>query len=347
MAEKNFYKTLGVSKSATDDEIKKSYRKLAMQYHPDKNPGNKKAEEKFKEISEAYEVLSDPQKRKNYDQFGSADGNPFAGGNPFGGGGFGRSSSEGFGGGRARGGSSGGGDPFADIFSDFFGGGGGGPFGTGGFSTGSAGGGRSRQQQTRGSDLRYTLSVSLEEVYSGTEKVISFMRQVGPKEEAAKLSVTVPAGVKEGQRLKLSGEGDKPSGVTAGDLYVIIDIQDHLLFKREENDVLLDLPVNYPDAILGAEMEIPTLAGKAQIKVPAGTHSGQVLRLKNKGFPKLGVGGSSNGSGDMLVRLIVDTPLKVNSRQKEIIEELQRYNEETPLVKAYKDKMDTVLKNRK
>ncbi len=322
MSKKDFYQLLGVSKSSSPDEIKKSYRKLAMQYHPDKNPGNKKAEEKFKEISEAYEVLSDAEKKKNYDQFGHADGNPFSGA-----GGFNR-------GGPRPNGSNMGGDPFADIFGDLFGGGGGAnPFG----------GARSRQQAARGSDLRYTLGVSFEEVYSGAEKVVSFMRQNGSKEEAAKLSVSVPPGVKEGQRLKLSNEGDKPSGVPAGDLYVIINIQEHLLFKREEHDVLLDMPVTYTDAILGAEVEVPTLAGKVQIKIPSGTHSGQTLRLKGKGFPKLG----GIGNGDMLLRLIVDTPAKINSRQKEILEELQKYNEETPLVKNYKEKLETVLKSRK
>lgn len=329
MSKKDFYNLLGVSKSSTADEIKKAYRKLAMQYHPDKNPGNKKAEDKFKEISEAYEVLSDVDKRKNYDQFGHADGNPFSGrggGNPFGGGGP-------FGGAGSRG-NAGGGDPFADIFGDLFGGSAGGPFG--------ARGGK-QQQASKGSDLRYTLTISLEDVFSGAEKVVSFMRQNGSKEEAAKLSVSVPAGVKEGQRLKLSNEGDRPSGMPAGDLYVIVNIQDHLLFKRDEHDVLLDLPITYTDAILGMDAEIPTLSGKTQIKIPAGTHSGQALRLKGKGFPKLG----GIGNGDMLLRLIVDTPAKINSRQKEILEELHRYNEETPLVKSYKEKLDSVLKNRR
>lgn len=329
MSKKDFYSTLGVSKSASAEDIKKAYRKLAMQHHPDKNPGNKKAEDKFKEITEAYEVLSDAEKKKNYDQFGSAEGNPFAGGNPFGGGGFGRSSAGGFGTGQGRSSS----DPFADIFGDLFREGGADPFGRAGRSRGS----------TRGSDLRYTLTISLEEVFSGCEKVISFMRQSGNKEETTKLSVSVPAGVKEGQRLKLTGEGDRPTQQTAGDLYVIINIQDHLLFKRDEHDVKIDLPITYTEAILGSEKEVPTLSGKAQIRVPAGTHSGQMLRLKGKGFPRLG----GVGHGDMLIQLIVDTPSKTNARQKELLEELHRYNEETPLVKSYKEKLETVLKNRK
>ncbi len=335
MSKKDFYQVLGVSKAAQADEIKKAYRKLAMIHHPDKNQGNKKAEEKFKELSEAYEVLSDEKKRQAYDQFGHAGvgGNPFAGGagGPFGGSG-------------ARGGGS---EQFQDIFGDVFGDifgqsgrGGAGPFGGGTFNSGRARPGRG---QVRGSDLRYTLTVSFEEAAVGCEKMVSFARQAGSKEEVAKLSVTVPAGVKEGQRLKLTGEGDKPASGQPGDLFVIIDLQEHLLFKREEFDVILDLPVSYTDAILGTSIEIPTLFGKAEIKVPAGTHSGQVFRLKSKGFPKLG----ATGSGDMLVRVAVDTPNKVNPRQKEILEELHRYNEETPLVKTYNDRLQTVLRNRK
>ncbi len=328
MAKKDFYQLLGVARSATQDEIKKAYRKLAMQYHPDKNPGDKKAEDKFKEFSEAYETLSDEKKRQTYDQFGHAG----AGGNPFGGG-FG---------GQQRG--AGNADPFQDIFGDVFGdifGGGQGGRGGGAYNSGRQRGGP--RAPVRGSDLRYTLSVSFEEAATGCERMVSFMRQVGSKEESAKLAVTVPAGVKEGQRLKLAGEGDKPASGTAGDLYVIIDLQEHALFKREEFDVILDLPVSYTDAILGATSEIPTLFGKAEIKIPAGTHSGQAFRLKGKGFPKLG----SVGAGDMLVRVLVDTPNKVNSRQKEILEELHRFNEATPLVKSYQEKLQTVLRGRK
>ncbi len=335
MSKKDFYQLLGVSRSASAEEIKKAYRKLAMQYHPDKNPGNKKAEEKFKEISEAYEVLSDDQKRQGYDQFGhaGAQGNPFGSGGGFGNtGGFG-----GYGGG--FGGRNRGGADFNDIFGDVFGD----IFNQTRGAGASGGGARTRAQSNRGSDLKYTLDITLEEAAVGCEKVISFVRQSGSKEENARLAVTVPAGVKEGQRLKLSGEGDRPGSGSAGDLYVIIDLQNHLLFKREENDVVLDLPISYTDAILGKTLEIPTLFGKAEIKIPPGTHSGQNFRLKSKGFPKIG----ATGSGDMLVRVVVDTPSKTNVRQKELLEELQRYNDETPLVKSYNEKMQSVLRNRK
>ncbi len=335
MSKKDFYQVLDVAKSANADEIKKAYRKLAMQHHPDKNQGNKKAEEKFKELSEAYETLSDEKKRQNYDQFGHAG----AQGNPFGGGGFGGSQGAPFGQGS---------DQFQDIFGDVFG-----DIFSGGAARGARGnpfgqsGGRARggfsNRPVRGSDLRYSLTITFEEAATGAEKTVNFMRQNGSKEENAKLSVTVPAGVKEGQRLKLAQEGDRPGNGEAGDLFVIISLQDHALFKREEHDVVLDLPIPYTEAILGSTAEIPTLFGKAEIKIPAGTHTGQIFRLKGKGFSKLG----STGAGDMLVRVIVDTPLNVNSRQKEILEELQRFKEVTPLVKSYQEKLSSLLKGRK
>lgn len=332
MSKKDFYQTLGVTKSSSPEEIKKAYRKLAMQYHPDKNQGNKKAEEKFKEISEAYEVLSDAEKKKNYDMFGHAgvNGNPFGGAGGQGGNPFGR----GTGGGNPFGGGFGQAD-INDLFGDIFGE----AFGAGTRTRSSS----QKNSSRKGADLRYTLTITFEEAATGTEKIISFVRQVGAREDAAKLSVTVPAGVKEGQRLKLAEEGDKPSSGPAGDLYVIINLHEHLLFKREDADVMLDLPVKYTEAILGTEIEIPTLTGKAQIKIPPGIYSGQVLRLKGKGFPRIG----GIGNGDMLVRLLVDTPQKTNSRQKELLEELNRYAEETPLVKAYKEKLENLLRSRK
>lgn len=332
MSKKDFYTVLGVGRTSSADEIKKAYRKLAMQYHPDKNPGNKKAEEKFKEISEAYDILSDQKKREMYDQFGHAGtqagfgggpGGPFRG-DPFGGGGF-------------RGGSGFGeanGPEFQDIFGDVFG---------DIFGARGAGGARQRRQQ-RGADLRYTLSISFEESALGCEKVIHFMRQRGGKEEAAKLAVNVPAGVKENQKLKLAGEGDLPAqGNLAGDLYVIISIQEHPLYRREENDVLMDLPISFVDALLGTQIEIPTLTGKALIRVPAGTYSGQTFRLKGKGFPQVG----GFGQGDMLVKIQVDIPSILSKDQKELVEKLSQTMEETPLVKSFKEKVGQLMRNKK
>jgi molecular chaperone DnaJ len=323
LSKKDYYSLLNVSRSATADEIKKSYRKLAMQYHPDKNPGNKKAEEKFKEISEAYEVLSDTKKREMYDQFGHAGAQGGFGGG-FNGGGQGQGQGQ---------------DPFQDIFGDVFSE----IFGARGYGTGAGTGGPRRRQQ-KGSDLRYTLNIAFEEAALGAEKVISFVRQRNGKDETAKLSVNVPAGVKDDQRLKLAGEGDSPAGGgAAGDLYVIIKIQEHPLFKRQDEDILMDLPVTYTDAILGTSVEIPTLSGKAVIRIPPGTHTGQTFRLKGKGFPKIG----GFGSGDMLVRLMVDTPEKISNRQKELLEELSKGGDETPLVKAFKEKAANIMRNKK
>lgn len=333
MSKKDFYSILGVPRSASAEELKKAYRKLAMQYHPDKNPGDKKSEEKFKEISEAYDTLSDTKKREMYDQFGHSGAQGFGGGGPFGG----------FGGGQGRpgggpGGPGAGADPFQDIFGDVFGE----IFGNA--RAGAGAGPRSRRQQTKGTDLRYTLNISFEDSALGAEKVISFMRERSGKEETAKLSVNVPAGVKEGQRLKLANEGDAGVGSAApGDLYVIINIQDHPLFKRSENDVTLDLPIAYTDAILGTSIEVPTLTGKAMIRIPPGTHSGQTFRLKGKGFPKLG----GFGSGDMLVRVVVDTPQNLSSRQKELVEELSKSAESTPLVKSFQEKVSQMMRTRK
>lgn len=323
MSKKDFYSLLGVPRTATADEIKKSYRKLAMQYHPDKNPGNKKSEEKFKEITEAYEVLSDTQKRKNYDQFGTADFQNF--------GGFGAAAGgfEGFkqgAGGRFQG------DPeqFQDIFGDVF----------GDFFSGRA---RARKP-SRGADLRYTLSITLEEAAAGCEKLISFIRQRGVNNETAKLSVHVPAGVKENQKLKLSHEGDSPGNSgQPGDLYVIVQIQAHAFFTREENDVLMEVPLNFTDALLGTSLEIPTLTGKSVLKIPPGTASGQTFRLKSKGFPRLG----SFGAGDMLVRIQLVTPPRLTQEEKELVEKLASKIGEPEAVADYKNKMIEFMRTRK
>lgn len=330
MAKKDFYSVLGVSRSASAEEIKKAYRKLAMKYHPDKNPGDKKAEDQFKEATEAYETLSDTKKREMYDHFGFAGAGAGAGG-------FGGAGGQGFGGfgGFNQGGFGGAGnnDNFQDIFGDIF-----------GDVFGGNQGGFRQTRKARGADLRYTLNISFEESALGTEKTISFIRQKNGKEDTARLAVKVPAGVKQGQRLKLNGEGDGgPNGGTSGDLYVIINVQDHLLFKREEDDVIVDIPVSYVDAILGSEIEVPTLTGRVALKVPAGSHSGQVFRVKGKGFPK----GGGFGSGDMLVRIQVDTPNNLTARQRELVQELAKSGDETPQVKEFKNKMAQVLRNRK
>lgn len=329
MAKKDFYAVLNVPRSASNEEIKKAYRKLAMKYHPDKNPGDKKAEETFKQVTEAYEVLSDSKKREMYDQFGFASGGAGAGtGAGAGFGGF----RGGFGGAGGFGGGSQSEDPFQDIFGDLFGEAFGGP--RGGF----------KQRRDRGADLRYTLNVTFEESAVGTEKTISFIRQKNGRDDTAKISVKVPAGVKQGQRLRLANEGDLPSGSSrAGDLFVIINVQEHPLFRREDDDVLLDLPISFLDAILGSQVELPTLTGKAALKIPAGTHTGQSFRLKGKGFPKTG----GFGSGDMLIRVLVDTPASLDRRQREVLEELAKSAPATPLVQQFQDKVQQLMRNRK
>ena len=324
MPKNDYYSTLGVARGAKPDEIKKAYRKLAMKFHPDKNPNDKKAEEKFKELNEAYEVLSDAKRREMYDQYG------FAGSNQgFAGAGAGGGPQGGFGGFHQGDGSEQFQDIFGDIFGDVFGG---------------ARAGRGSTRKQRGADLRYTLTISFEESALGTEKAVHFMRNRTGREETARLSVKVPAGVKPGQRLRLAGEGDSgPQSGPAGDLFVIISVQEHSLFKREEDDVLLDLPVSYIDAILGTQVEIPTLTSKVSVKVPAGTHSGQILRLKGKGFPKAG----GFGSGDLLVRVLIDTPESLNGKQKELLEELAKTNHDTPMVKSFQEKVQQMMRARK
>lgn len=323
MQKMDFYKVLGVDRGASQEDLKKAYRKLAMQYHPDKNPGNKKAEEKFKEITEAYEVLGDPDKRKSYDQFGSEGFQNF--------GGFGGAGAGGFEGFRQYGGGyQGNPENFQDIFGDVF----------GDFFSAKA----RPKRPARGADLRYTLTITLEEAASGSEKVISFIRQKGAQNESAKLSVHVPAGVKENQKLKLSGEGDiPPQNGTPGDLYVIVHILPHPFFVREEYDIHLEVPISFTDALLGASIEVPTLTGKSALKIPPGTASGQAFRLKSKGLPRLG----GFGTGDMIVKVQLVTPGRLTQEEKGLVEKLAQKIGEPESVADYKKKLADFMGSRK
>lgn len=308
-----------------------------MKYHPDKNPGDKTAEEKFKEASEAYEVLRDPKRRQMYDQFGhvaAGAGGAQRGAGSTGGRPFEDFAGFGFGGAAGAQGAGSAHEFFGDFFSDLF--------GDMGPQSGPAGA-RGRGFKQKGADLRYTLSVSLEEAATGCEKLIHFVRHRDGREDRAKLSINVPAGVKEGQRLKLRGEGDSGPSGTPGDLYAVISLQKHPLFKRRDNDVHLELPVSFVDAIIGTQIEIPTLTGKATLRIPAGTHPGQIFRLKGKGFPEVG----GYGSGDMLVKVIIDIPKNMSEEEKAAIAKLSSLSERSPLVMDFKNKMNSLLKSRK
>lgn len=327
MNNKDYYNILGIEKSASADEIKKAYRKLAMKYHPDKNADDKQAEEKFKEVSEAYAVLSDPEKKRMFDQFGSSGfdpsqaggfhGHPFEGFEGFGPGGF----SGGFSTNSAR-----------DIFSEVFG------------DLGDLfGGGPRRKGPTKGADLKYQLDITFEQAALGAEKLITFVRRNGPNNENAKLSVSIPAGVKEGQRLKLRNEGDRhTAGGPPGDLYVVVHISKHPLFFRSDMDVHMELPISFVDAIIGTEVEIPTLTGKAKITIPPGTHTGQTFRLKKKGFPDL----KATTQGDMLIKVAIDVPQNLTKDQLELIKNLKPVAESAPKVRRYQERLNSVLKAR-
>ncbi|MEJ2107200.1 MAG: molecular chaperone DnaJ [Acidiferrobacteraceae bacterium] len=351
MSKRDYYEVLGVSRNVSDDELKKAYRKLAMKYHPDRNPDDTEAESKFKEVKEAYDVLSDAQKRAAYDQFGHAGVDPSAG-----------AAGAGFGGGFGGGASFS--DIFGDVFGDIFGGGarGGGP------------------QAYRGADLRYNLELSLEDAVAGTEVRIRVPTTVtcetcggsgarpgtsastcstcgghgqvrmqqgffsvqqtcpnchgsgkvidqpcadchgaGRVRDTKTLSVKVPAGVDEGDQIRLAGEGEAgEQGAPAGDLYVRVRLKPHDIFRREEDDLYCEMPVAFVTAALGGELTVPTLGGRASIKIPAGTQSEKLFRLRGKGVRNV----RSGHVGDLYCRVSVETPVNLTTEQKEMLEKL-------------------------
>ena len=366
MSEQDYYTLLGVSKNASADEIKKAYRKLAMKYHPDQNKDDKEAETKFKEISHAYDVLKDEQKRAAYDRFGHTafDGSMGAGG--FGGG------SAGHGGGAGFGGFGG----FADIFEDMFG------------DLGGARGARSHTGPQRGSDLQYTAEVTLEEAFKGTEKTITLpinevcgecdgsgaekgtaaagcdtcggagrVRQQqgfftiertcptcqgagnvikspckkchgqGRVRKEKKIKVKIPAGVDTGRRIRLTGEGEAGlRGGQRGDLYILLAVKPHKLFKRDAANLFCRVPITVTRAALGGEVEVPTIEGsRAKVKIPAGTQTGQQFRLKGKGMKTL----KSDHRGDLYIEIFVETPVNLNKKQQDLLKQLDKdFNDE-------------------
>ncbi len=368
MAKRDFYEVLGVNRDVADGDLKKAYRKLAMKYHPDKNPDNAKAEEQFKEVKEAYEVLSDPQKRAAYDQYGHAGVDQSAGMGA-GGAGFGGFS-----------------DAFGDIFGDIFGGG--------------RSGGRSNVY--RGADLRYNLDISLEDAARGTEikirvpametcgtcsgkgakpgtepvtcgtcrgqgqvrmsqgffsiaqtcpdchgngKVIKTpcgdCHGQGRIKRQKTLSVKIPAGVDESDRIRLSGEGEAGvNGGPAGDLYVVIQIKPHNVFSRDGNDLHCEMPISFGTAALGGEITIPTLDGSAKLKIPPETQTGRAFRLRGKGVK----GVRSSTFGDLMCHVVVETPVNLTERQRELLAELEDISSEdmphhNPKAKSWMDKV--------
>lgn len=310
MSGKDYYKILGVSKSSSQEEIKKAYRKLALKYHPDRNKDDKDAESKFKEISEAYAVLSDTEKKKQYDMFG-AEGfqrryssedifHDFDFGSLF------REFGFGGGGGRAQ-----------NIFGHAFGGAGRGPrFKSGNPFESAFGGFSNRQQPVKGQDLIYELSITLEEASTGTQKTISY--QPGVPEE--KLSVKIPAGISTGKKLRLQGKGQPGLyGGPHGDVYIHIRVLDHPLFKREGDDLVLMKEIKFSEALVGAEIEVPTIDNKTlRLKIPAGTQSKARFRLKGFGMSRL----DGNGRGDAFVEISISVPKKLTKKQKALVQEL-------------------------
>lgn len=373
MAKRDYYEILGVAKNAPDDEIKKAYRKLAMKHHPDRNPDSKGAEEKFKEAKEAYEMLSDPQKRDAYDRYGHAGVDPNMGA----GGGFGGPGAGGFA------------DAFGDIFGDIF----------GGAARSSRSGG---PQVYRGADLRYNLEITLNQAAHGFETTIRVpswdecdtchctgakagtapttcpncgghgqvrmqqgffsIQQTCPKchgtgkviqepcvacggvgriKRNKTLEVKIPAGIDDGMRIRSSGNGEPGmNGGPPGDLYVEIHIKKHPVFQRDGDDLHCEMPISFARAALGGDIEVPTLSGKASFIIPEGSQSGKIFRLRGKGIK----GVRSGYPGDLFCHIVVETPVKLTERQRELLREFERLTTEggakhSPQSKSWKDKV--------
>ena len=364
----DYYETLGVSRDVSPADLKRAYRKLALKYHPDKHKGEKEAEEKFKLINEAYEVLKDPRKKSQYDQFGTVGP----------GGGFRDSGFQDVGFGDFN-------DIFGDVFSDFFGGAG------------------RRSSERRGADLRYDLEIEFEEAAFGAEKKISIPRTIkcdncngsgakpgtspvkcsmcmgagqvnssqgfftisrpcptcngrgaeikspctkcsanGRVRKSQELTVKIPPGVDVGSRLKLSGEGDDGTpGAPKGDLYIVLDIKRHEIFERQNDDVICEVPITFTQAALGAEIDVPSLDGPQKLKIPAGTQSHKAFTLSGKGIASLHTG----RRGNQHVIINIETPTKLNSRQRELLDEFAKESGEdtTPINKSFFDKMKEIF----
>ena len=334
---KDYYQTLGVSKSATDKEIKQAFRKLARKFHPDVNPGDKSSEARFKEINEAYEVLGDPDKRRKYDELGAnwrmyeqaqQQGEPFGGGSPFG-----------YGAGPGQGGAwtinMGGGpggyrtmtqeemqelfgneDPFSDFFRTFFGGGG----GPGAREPGRA---RGRSRSQKGQDIEHDVELTLEEAYHGATRRMS-IKEGG---HARSVDVRIPVGVKEGSRVRAAGEGAAGSnGGAAGDLYLRVRVRPHPVFERKTDDLHTRIAVPVTTAVLGGEAQVPTLTGTVRLKIPEGTQNGQVFRLKGHGMPQVG---KPDDRGDLYAAVDVQLPRTLTKDQRQHYEALAKMERES------------------
>ncbi len=376
MAKKDYYELLGIAKSASPEDIKKAYRKLALKYHPDRNKGDKAAEAKFKEASEAYHILSDKNRRSNYDQFGHAAFDGSSGSR----GGFGNFDFSG---------------SFSDIFEDLFE-----DFGV------SGGRGRRRSSSFRGEDLRYDLSISLEDAYNGKKQEINFSssdkckrcdsfgaepgsqpnscstcagkgkvrsnqgfftiqqtcpecggsgeqisnpckdcRGLGKIQTKRKITTTIPKGVDDGMRIRLSGKGEAGiKGGGNGDLYIFVSVENHNIFKRSEENLFFEFPISLTDAALGTTIEVPTIdGGKAKVKIPAGTQHGKQFRLKEKGMPIM----RNKSYGDLYIQTITEVPTSLTKEQKIILEKFKKLEDAktNPIIKEFFEKAKRFWKN--